>query len=833
MRLSAPAAPPRPAAAPRFPRLLGALALVLACLLNVAHAAPSVAVPTMQVDLGATSAQIHNVVTRQDVSNPERYANTHACVRYSPRGGGSTLDMTTTATVTSGSGQYAAFSYGRYRQNGRQVCPDDFSDQQSSVGFLPGDTRTVSVGAPFLIGTMHHHNAPIFTDPGSERPDGSGGALISGGMEVDLANTIRTSFPWTLDETSNICRSTFDASGDYDPSGNGGYAFDSTGAIGPRASWQFRGWSSDYHYAYDRSGRLRSFPAGDTSASGSDDGALYGLDGRSCEDDVLTMTAVSSDSVWADANGVPYKLVLRGFVNNGRNETCTVMDPETAEARLETSFVTQENNDTYGCLYGSLEQVRQVTFAKDVSGSAITQQTVGIPQFTYTNVSQTGSSALEGLGDPSPLRPTGWGGEHAATDPRTYELFAPGGGAAVREDQSGPAPTESTPGWRLSGVTCTQGDGTPLLDQDGRVLDQTDAVNLDAGTLDLDRAGLARSSAEVPITCTWHNEYVDPTPRLRVEKTFIGSDATAGTPTLNADYAITVTNDGSTAQDTGALVDRPDLAPGLTVNTVWASQDQGLLGQPQSVVQGTDDGYRLTEGVPVQPGQSQVFYVRVNATLDPAASGYTDENLGCSQTGSGAYEAGHGLFNEVLAEDGKDVDGPGNNTACGPVDPGVGRLPVTIHKTGVMGDVSGAVFDVYSMDPSTPGAAPVDRGVMVNPDDGSLFTTVPLDINHDYWLVETQAPAGHQRLSEPVGFHLAADGVTLLDPETAAGTVTVSRTGRVPDTITIHDTAIAVPLPLTGGGLARLLPALGAAALFAGSGAAALHQRRARRRNAR
>ena len=225
----------------------------------------------------------------------------------------------------------------------------------------------------------------------------------------------------------------------------------------------------------------------------------------------------------------------------------------------------------------------------------------------------------------------------------------------------------------------------------------------------------------------------------------------------------------------------------------------------------------------------QVFHVRVNVTLDPSASGYAVQDLACSQTESG-YEAGHGLFNEVIAEEDKDVDGPENNTACGPVEPDVARRQVTIRKTGIQGNVSGASFAMYTVDPSTEGATPLDEGVTVDPDDGSVFTTVPLDLNRDYWLVETQAPAGHERLSGPIGFHLTVDGVTLLDPDALAGTVTVSRTDQGDDVITVHDTAVAVPLPLTGGS-GKLLYGLAAAVLLGTGGGLALRQRRIRRRS--
>ncbi|RLP08514.1 DUF11 domain-containing protein [Propionibacterium australiense] len=815
------------------PALICVLALFLTSFLSLVNAPSAAAAPDVRVNFGSTSSRIRDVYTERS-PNDTRFANQHYCLRYSPSTGAPILDATTTTTVTAGN--YALFAYGSPINTS---CPSGFDPVgQSSVGFMPGDTSAVDVGDVFLVGMMRHHNAPIYTGFGIQTS--SGDTHMYGDMDIDLASTLQATFPFELNETLNTCRSTFDAQGNYDASGNGAYAFDQYGNIGPRAvygqwsgdEWDDEGWvnwpwSSRYHYAYDRDGVLRSFPDEDTEARGAEGAAIYGRDGRSCEDDILSMTSHSSDTAWIDpSTGISYKLVLRGFVNNGRNAVCTT-DASSVESRLEDTFVTQENKDTYGCLYGSLEQVRTVTFAKDVTGSSTAQESVEIPEFTYTNVSQNDSMAAQKWGTPSALRPSGWGSDRAAIDSRSYELFAPNNDAAVQENQVGSPPTEDTPGWELSGVTCTQGDGTPLLDKDGNVLDQTDAVNLQTRTLNLDNVGLAQSSAAVTITCTWHNRYMEPTPQLRVEKAFTGSDATAGTPTFNADYTITVTNDGATTQDSGVLVDRPDFAAGLGVNTVWISQDPAELGQDSAVAEDAGDGsYQITQGVSLEPGQSQVFHVRVNVTLDPSASGYAVQNLACSQTESG-YEAGHGLFNEVIAEEDKDVDGPENNTACGPVDPDTARRQVTVRKTGIQGSVSGATFAIYAVDPSSPGATPLDEGVTVDPDDGSVFTTAALDLNRDYWLVETQAPAGHERLSKPIGFHLTVDGITLLNPDAFSGTVTVSRTDQGGDVITVNDTAVAVPLPLTGGpGI--LLYGLAAAALLATGGALAIRQHKTR-----
>ncbi len=123
--------------------------------------------------------------------------------------------------------------------------------------------------------------------------------------------------------------------------------------------------------------------------------------GHCCADDILDIMSDRSDTAWTDPNtGIKYKLKLWGFVNNGNNQECRP-DLEKAEtSELEERFITRERAVSYGCLYGSIEQERPVTFAKDVKADSSVQGSLTIPTFNYVNASPEGTFGAQELGDP-------------------------------------------------------------------------------------------------------------------------------------------------------------------------------------------------------------------------------------------------------------------------------------------------------------------------------------------------------------------------------------------------------------------------------------------------
>ena len=237
--------------------------------------------------------------------------------------------------------------------------------------------------------------------------------------------------------------------------------------------------------------------------------------GRSCADDILDIKSDRSDTAWTDPNtGIKYKLKLWGFVNNGSSQQCHAELEKAQTSSLEERFITRENATSYGCLYGSIEQERPVTFAKDVKADPSVRGTLTIPTFNYVNASPEGTYGAQKWGTPNSLTPT-WDNE--AVDPNSYALLAPNDAATVQEAGASPQAAVDrktgdvwTSGWFLRNVTCTAGtNGVPLLRRDGTTrLDQSDSVNLDKRTIRLDETQLAEHQDEVAVKCVWHNEYV-------------------------------------------------------------------------------------------------------------------------------------------------------------------------------------------------------------------------------------------------------------------------------------------------------------------------------------
>lgn len=530
--------------------LLCAAAMVMATAITAVTAATwsgagaQAAQTQITVPLGQTS------VTLSDVRNvegtglltgrpPEEVATQVTCVRYSPQGA-----TYSTGTVTGASGQYAAVGYG----TDSAPCPIGYRGEpphgtQSSMGFLPGSSATVNAGDVFLVGTMRHYNTDVstfgdsITNPG--KVDGPG-TTYYGDLEITTAGgQISTNFPWKEIDTSNSqCYTQLDENGEIIVGEAKGaptkYAADSSGNIGLASV------AGPYKYAFNAQGQVDTSKViyNDFSIGGLTFGkgqGFYDKKGRDCTVDQLTIASDRSTSSWTDPDtGIQYKLRLWGFVNNGADPTCKV-SPDVATAALEDRFLTQEGGTTtYGCLYGSLEQVRPVTLKKQVDTADSLQASTAIPTFSFSNVSDPGTWGAQSWGTPSALKPTGWGEAGAATDPTRYELLAPNDAAKLKEEAASPAYSPTRSGWKLTGVTCTYGsDKKPLLRKDGQRLDQSSAVDLAAGTLRLDETELARSLDEAAITCTWHNEYLANSFLTLVNKVDGGS-ATPGQWTLTA-----------------------------------------------------------------------------------------------------------------------------------------------------------------------------------------------------------------------------------------------------------------------------------------------------------
>ena len=515
-------------------------------------------------------------------------------------------------------------------------------------------------------------------------------------------------------------------------------------------------------------------------------------------DDTVKLMKTTSDRTFTK-NGRTYRLQLWGFTpatnatnfltpdnfNSIPTANCPATPP--ADAKPTDYFVTQELSVNYGCLYGVITEERSVRIAKSVEDPAGANPTIPSATFAVTTgdtwhdntdrspattgtvsvTKPTASSApakasyISAADPAATLTPTGFGEAQAKYD-STFIPFEVGNSdfTITEKDIS----TGGEDKWNLKDIKCVNGIGEDV------------AVTKTERGVNFKNVGGAASNEAAPITCTFVNEYQ--APKLRVQKTIENNGGAGGATTFNVDYKIVATNDGSLAANTGKLTDKPDFAKGLEINSAKIAETQAGLDSASNAT-ATGGVYTLTDGVELAPGATKEYWIRFSVTRNPAAAGYSEANLACSVNGNNELAPGKGLFNEVLAENGKDSDGTDNNKACGPTVP----HDFVIVKAGTqntgsafadasnqyigpnnaaMYPLKGAEFAIYKSNPNTDANATVVKTLtQATATDGYYWSVSDLNIDTAYWLVETKAPAGHSLLPQPLEFKLTtahADG---------------------------------------------------------------------------
>ena len=515
--------------------------------------------------------------------------------------------------------------------------------------------------------------------------------------------------------------------------------------------------------------------------------------------DNVKLQKTTSDQTFTK-NGRTYRLQLWGFTpaNNPRtfitpdniNSIPTADCPATppAGAKRTDTFITQELSVNYGCLYGVITEERSVRIVKSVEDPSGTNPTIPAANFAVTtgstwadNTSRTPATTgtvsvtkptvssapakASYISDADPvasLTPTGFGAGGAKYD-STFIPFEVGNSDFTIEEKD--ISTGGEDKWNLKDIRCVNGIGEDV------------AVTRTARGVSFKNVGGAVSNEAAPITCTFVNEYQ--APKLRVAKTIENNGGAGGATSFTVDYKIVATNDGNLAANTGKLTDKPDFAKGLEIQSAKIADTQAGLDSA-STATATSGVYTLTDGVELGAGASKEYWIRFAVTRNTAATGYNEANLSCLKDGSGVPTAGHGLFNEVLAQNGKDTDGTNNNKACGPTVPhNFVVVKAGTQNTGTMfadptnqytyGDnndamypLKGAEFAIYNADPNTDASATVVKTLtQASATDGYYWSVDDLNIDTPYWLVETKAPAGHSLLPRPFKFTLTparADG---------------------------------------------------------------------------
>ena len=514
--------------------------------------------------------------------------------------------------------------------------------------------------------------------------------------------------------------------------------------------------------------------------------------------DTVKLEKTVSDRTFTK-NGRTYRLQLWGFVpatnatnfltpdnfNSVPTANCPATPP--ADAKPTDYFVTQELSVNYACLYGVVTEERSVRIVKSVEDPSGANPTIPAANFavttgdtwrdntartpettgTVTVSKPTASSApaktsFISAADPAAsLTPTGFGAGGAKYD-STFIPFEVGNSdfTITEKDIS----TGGDDKWNLKDIQCVNGIGEDV------------AVTKTERGVSFKNVGGAASDEAAPITCTFVNEYQ--APKLRVQKSIEANGGANGATTFNVDYKIVATNDGSLAANTGKLTDKPDFAKGLEINSAKIAETQAGLDTASNAT-ATGGVYTLTDGVELAAGATKEYWIRFSVTRNPAAAGYSEADLACSVNGNNELAPGKGLFNEVLAENGKDSDGTSNNKACGPTVPhdfvivkaGTQNTGSTFAdasnqyigpNNAAMYPLKGAEFAIYKSNPNTDANATVVKTLtQANATDGYYWSVNDLDLDTAYWLVETKAPAGHSLLPQPLEFKLTnarADG---------------------------------------------------------------------------
>ena len=648
---------------------------------------------------------------------------------------------------------YHMAAYYRYPYYG-EYTPDAISTSTTSaLGYKPNNPGMVPLNSTFLIGAVRHNNFPIYSQI----------HWVHSSFDIRIGD-LEESFPFDQQETDN----------DTDTTAvrrkGGPYEWVSR-ASAPRTCP-----STAPYYALARSDRnwhcFKKVGEGKGRYDIYTDQPQYypGSAGKPDQtpdsDDVLTIAKTTSDQT-ITVNGIPYRLVLYGFVPNA-DGNCPATPP--AGSTPVSTFTTKESQASFGCLYGSFSQERYVRVAKAVTedseqvGDAIPEfgfTTLGVGDWTgttgkplTTSVQADGFVAWKSFEDKN-LAPTAFGEAGAVTS--GYKAFMPGFSQFVIAE-TGPRIAGRTPlgfgqpgyfgpwkvsddpnaaQWSLVDVTCLNGVGE-------RVNVTRDA---DTGGVDFSQVAPASSPAALPITCTFTNR--EQTPKLRIQKDLESVEG-ATTDDITVTYRITATNDGTLAGTTGRLTDAPNFAPGLTVRSVAVATS--IDGLDAAAEQGAASSYVLTEGATIEPGASSTWYIRMKVTRDTSAPGYSEALLECASSND-RLTPGRGLYNAVTGT--YDHDGEANNEACAPARP----RPIRIEKAGTQPvgtpnddgtyPLDGAAFAIY--DNEALAGTPVSTL-----DGGSRFVTAPLETGKTYWLVETRAPVGHALLPRPVAFHIEA-----------------------------------------------------------------------------
>lgn len=461
--------------------------------------------------------------------------------------------------------------------------------KQSAIGFQANNLTTVEANTPFLIGTMRHNNNPI---PG-------GYTWLHSQLYLDF-NGVQEAFPFVQEETTNNTVSVVVArqGGNYSYVGQPGYGWGGvrtcdTGMILAQFNSSAGGYgcfvpspgTGQYDLYTDSTSYAARYKVGSANQLPS-------------SDDQVTINKVVSENIVISEDGVPYRLKIWGFYNNGNTQTCP-STPQGSQDETVTYFRTKEGQDTFGCLYGEFQQERYVTISKKVVADAHSQN-VSVPAFSFHTDADAAADYFysQGVVSDTSLFTSGViSGEHAgfindgafantlrptsAADPggiddydradgtqsRTDAYYAFGVGSSgfrIIENNPDTSANRTRSGWKLESISCVNGQGD----------DVAVGIDLNAGSVDFSHVGAASNPQAVPIRCTFTNRY-EAKSRITLTKTVVGGGAQPGNWNLSAtgatDDPVTkstvVSGRANSAQVTSVVVPSGDYTLGESLNT--------------------------------------------------------------------------------------------------------------------------------------------------------------------------------------------------------------------------------------------------------------------------
>lgn len=232
-------------------------------------------------------------------------------------------------------------------------------------------------------------------------------------------------------------------------------------------------------------------------------------------DDLVDFLNQISDQTFQH-NGITYTLVVHGFREPNRQNVCEPIVTDLGS--VKNLFRTTETRTTYGCLYASVEQVRDLTIVKKVE--APYGAPAGKPTFGFT-----AASTLAG---------SGWAAtpNFSLTDGASRK--APYNSGETLTVTEAPLPAD----WKLTDIQCLDGGGKPV---------QGITTNLATGQLVVRPKVTTDNAVNAPITCTYTNTYI-PTAELTLVKQVDSTGQTAPVATPQ-DWTLSASGQGATASE--------------------------------------------------------------------------------------------------------------------------------------------------------------------------------------------------------------------------------------------------------------------------------------------